>query len=316
VIGEMWAQTKAFGAVSEFQPRNLNLMPPQAHLQLQLEMLLRLQALTAQNQAMVAPGGGFQRPHLTGQYQYQPQLLPQLLAPHQAYATMPFTQQYLYGQLHMAQQYTQQYAEVPTAMLNEGTAARPAEVMQVPSAFNVSGAFETNAEQAAGVTRAAPDASALAPARGAQQQRNPQPPQPPRHDRSMNRPPERPKQSLSAYNLFFRDARANMLGEDEAEETEGKRSLGKNESKRKVNKKRPLGFAEMARAISSKWKVADDETMAKFKTLALVEKGRYMEEMADFKEKQQEILEQSRAELEATVDEETKRNYFDSAPNP
>ena len=33
-IAEMSAQPQAFGAVSEFQPQNLNIMLPQAHLQL------------------------------------------------------------------------------------------------------------------------------------------------------------------------------------------------------------------------------------------------------------------------------------------
>mmetsp|Transcript_26703 Transcript_26703/g.73652 ORF Transcript_26703/g.73652 Transcript_26703/m.73652 type:complete len:86 (-) Transcript_26703:8-265(-) len=72
------------------------------------------------------------------------------------------------------------------------------------------------------------------------------------------------------------------------------------------------GFAEMARTISGKWKAVDSETKAKYKALAEAEKARYQREMEEFNVWQQSRLEENRAELEATVDEATKKSYFDS----
>merc|ERR1712226_695704 len=50
---------------------------------------------------------------------------------------------------------------------------------------------------------------------------------------------DRPKRPLSAYNLFFKDQRIKLLGLDDD---------GKGEKEKKI------GFAEMAKVISSKWK--------------------------------------------------------------
>jgi hypothetical protein len=143
--------------------------------------------------------------------------------------------------------------------------------------------------------------------------------------RSVHRTPTGKAQapSVGIQHIFPRRAgkdvgRAEYNEKDAAEETEGKRSPSKIEKKSEAKNKKSIGFAEMARTISSKWKAADEETMAKYKKLALVEKGGYRHKMEGFNEQLQEILEQSRVDLEATVDEETKRNYFDSdfAPNP
>ena len=77
--------------------------------------------------------------------------------------------------------------------------------------------------------------------------------------------------------------------------------------------KKKIGFSDMAKSISTKWKVIDDETSSMYKKMAAEEKQRYVEKMKVYNQKQQKLLEKSRQALEDTVDEETRRKYFDTA---
>eukprot|EP00977_Amphora_coffeiformis_P010146 scaffold2363_cov159-Amphora_coffeaeformis.AAC.8 len=81
----------------------------------------------------------------------------------------------------------------------------------------------------------------------------------------------KPKRPLSAYNLFFKQERIVLL-ESLPVRAEGKprRSHGK------------LGFVDMARIISHRWKNIDERTKAYFDHLAHLERDRYDREMSTY----------------------------------
>lgn len=88
----------------------------------------------------------------------------------------------------------------------------------------------------------------------------------------------KPKRSLSAYNLFFAAERKKLL-----------KSLPPRQGKRKPrNSHGKLGFAEMARTISAKWKKITPEEKREFSELARLDGIRYRTEMAQWKQSQQE----------------------------
>ena len=88
----------------------------------------------------------------------------------------------------------------------------------------------------------------------------------------------KPKRSLSAYNLFFAAERKKLL-----------KSLPPRQGKRKPrNSHGKLGFAEMARTISAKWKKITPEEKREFSELARLDGIRYRTEMAQWKQSQHE----------------------------
>lgn len=90
-------------------------------------------------------------------------------------------------------------------------------------------------------------------------------------------PDDRPKRPLSAYNLFFRDQRLKLLGLNE----DGGMMDKKDQKK--------LGFAEMAKQISADWKKLDDEKAEQYRSLAVVEKKKYQENMRIFNSKRRKM---------------------------
>jgi len=49
-----------------------------------------------------------------------------------------------------------------------------------------------------------------------------------------------------------------------------------------VKSEKKIGFAEMAKEISTKWKALDEETAEHYQSLAVVEKKKYQEKMRLF----------------------------------
>jgi HMG (high mobility group) box len=84
----------------------------------------------------------------------------------------------------------------------------------------------------------------------------------------------KPKRPLSAYNIFFKAARAEILEElpDVMAANKPRRSHGK------------IGFKDLAMRISAKWKSLPAEERAYFDSMAAVEKKRYLREKKEWKE--------------------------------
>ena len=75
------------------------------------------------------------------------------------------------------------------------------------------------------------------------------------------KPKDRPKRPLSAYNIFFRNERQSMMDikmQGYADPTD-----------------KTLGFAGLAKHVSTKWKILDQPTKSTFEKLAAVEKQKY-----------------------------------------
>ena len=84
---------------------------------------------------------------------------------------------------------------------------------------------------------------------------------------------EKPKRPLTAYNLFFQDEREVLLAELPQTRT-SKKGHGK------------IGFQDMARVISGRWKNVDPERLAYLNKIADANKARYKEEMKAYKRAQ------------------------------
>jgi HMG (high mobility group) box len=84
----------------------------------------------------------------------------------------------------------------------------------------------------------------------------------------------KPKRPLSAYNIFFKAARAEILEElpDVMAANKPRRSHGK------------IGFKDLAMRISAKWKSLPAEERSYFDSMAAVEKKRYLREKKEWKE--------------------------------
>jgi len=123
-----------------------------------------------------------------------------------------------------------------------------------------------------------------------------------------------PKRPLSAYNIFFRFERQSLLGEEVAKDhkvnSQAKRKHRKTHGK--------IGFADMARTISSKWKSMDPEEKKPFEVQAATEKQKYLIALEEWKKEQaereaeEEIVRKVSAETKE--EEEDKRTAMKPAP--
>uniref|UniRef100_A0A7S2YGL6 HMG box domain-containing protein n=1 Tax=Entomoneis paludosa TaxID=265537 RepID=A0A7S2YGL6_9STRA len=100
---------------------------------------------------------------------------------------------------------------------------------------------------------------------------------------------ERPRRPLSAYNLFFKFERQQLLNERPVRaEGAPRRSHGK------------MGFANMAKTIAAKWNNIDPESKRHFTVLARQEKLRYKKALAEWKKSQRDLAKNKRQESSAS----------------
>mmetsp|Transcript_12614 Transcript_12614/g.34990 ORF Transcript_12614/g.34990 Transcript_12614/m.34990 type:complete len:255 (-) Transcript_12614:37-801(-) len=96
---------------------------------------------------------------------------------------------------------------------------------------------------------------------------------------------EKPKRSLSAYNYFFQAERVKLL--QALPGASNQDNDDSNGSTEKLNHKktpcRKIGFANMARVISSKWKNISEEEKAPYVAMAKQDSTRYKQEMNEWK---------------------------------
>ena len=97
--------------------------------------------------------------------------------------------------------------------------------------------------------------------------------------KKWKKPKDKPNRPLSAYNLFFREERAKMLGSDTPTVDSEKKRLH-----RKTHGK--VGFTEMARSIGAKWKELSEEEKKGFNEQAAEAKKRYAVDLAEWNEQQ------------------------------
>jgi hypothetical protein len=179
--------------------------------------------------------------------------------------------------------------------------------------------FDLPALQQQQAARQASDELAVEPsaaARSAVEVAPPPPPALPIHSTARSVPLTRPKRALTAYNLFFRDERVRLLGAAAAagDNEDGSGVSGGSDvaSSRVDGPKGKPGFELLAKTVGGRWRSADKETKVKYEAAAAVEKQKYDIDKAAFVQAQRVEMEESRIQLEATVDEDTRKRYFAS----
>uniref|UniRef100_A0A7S3DUJ8 HMG box domain-containing protein n=1 Tax=Entomoneis paludosa TaxID=265537 RepID=A0A7S3DUJ8_9STRA len=93
---------------------------------------------------------------------------------------------------------------------------------------------------------------------------------------------ERPKRPLSAYNLYFRDKRQDLL------------------KQRLEDASQKIGFANMAKTIAAGWNSIDPLSKKHYESLARVEKFSYKKAMTEWK-KQERNLKKAQKKKQATT---------------
>jgi len=124
----------------------------------------------------------------------------------------------------------------------------------------------------------------------------------------------RPKRALTAYNIFFKEAREQILagqqiyGQLYVSNKEGKRGKGV----RNCAAENPHGvsFADMGKMIGKRWKELDNEARLMYEERANAEKRRYRDKLAEYRMNEREKVEAKFAALQASLSEETKQRYF------
>jgi len=112
------------------------------------------------------------------------------------------------------------------------------------------------------------------------------------------KPKDMPRRPLSAYNIFFREKREEMMSANRPTEAASEGGGRKGSASKSVG----IGFANLARTIAGEWKNLDEKSKAPYIETAREEKERYNREMVVWRAKQQErkATEASRAILGAT----------------
>jgi hypothetical protein len=100
------------------------------------------------------------------------------------------------------------------------------------------------------------------------------------------KPKDMPRRPLSAYNIFFKEQREQIMSETAAAAAGSEK--GAKKTKRKSKKSAGIGFANLARTIAANWKDLDPESKAPYEAHASVEKDRYTKEMLVWRAKEKD----------------------------
>ena len=133
--------------------------------------------------------------------------------------------------------------------------------------------------------------------------------------------PNKPKRPLSAYNIFFKEQRAKMLGEQAEEEAikdpEGDSTADIEDGRRteltsertKLNRKRKrhgIPFEQMAKEIGKRWRQITPESLQEIQARADTDKARYVREMAVYSATKFVNMKKPRVRVHSTDHEETE----------
>lgn len=104
---------------------------------------------------------------------------------------------------------------------------------------------------------------------------------------ASNKPREKPKRPLSAYNIFFKEERHRIL--DQIPDSEAKLNPPKRKRKKKPHGK--IGFETLAKRIGQRWKSLPADEMAVYKRKAADDMKRYKREMENYVSQDRNIIE-------------------------
>jgi hypothetical protein len=146
--------------------------------------------------------------------------------------------------------------------------------------------------------------------------------------KKWKKPKDKPNRPLSAYNLFFQQERAAMVGDSSSNKntagdgnnsvdealSDQSNSSSNNNNKRRIHRKThgKIGFADMARSIGAKWKTLASSDKQVFEKQAAKEKERYATELAVWKE-QQKLKQEQQQQQESS--QSAKHSESDHAEN-
>lgn len=105
----------------------------------------------------------------------------------------------------------------------------------------------------------------------------------------------RPKRPLTAYNLFFKEERANIV-EEQAADNEHHTSDGVKRNRRKEPHGK-IGFEAMAKTIAERWKTIDPERLAAYNQRADEGKKHYRKAIAEYNRKRKAAQKKRQQEL-------------------
>lgn len=134
----------------------------------------------------------------------------------------------------------------------------------------------------------------------------------------------KPKRPLSAYNIFFKDERAAIMREQflQSEKVQNRRdedptaanglptSVATKKKRHKKSHNKRIGFEDLAKQISTRWKNISAECLADCKKRADEDTKRYKAELEVYMEKHRNALQETHDELALTVSDKAKREYF------